>query len=170
MHLHKYLVVKERLRGEGDCLCDSAWQALEVCVVASTLGLVDPGTFAQSTDCICFLLFWTIMTHTHNFVCSFVHWSICLGLFCALSFDIALKGGKPNTDKAISFLSKPQYTLTASPLRFLLLLLFFSLNQSYLFECHLLSWAFGQTFKKWLRWVYLIWKCVFHSSLERTTF
>lgn len=112
--------MKEELRGKETW---PMWlwltKASEVCVAASTLGLVAPGTIAQLLTVFAPLhseLY--IVWDTHTFVCSFVHWSIYLGLFCALNFDIGMRGGKPNTDKAISFSPKPQCTLTASPLRF----------------------------------------------------
>lgn len=88
-------------------------------MAASTLGLVAPGTIAQLLTVFaplhCELC---TVRDTHTFVCCFMHWSICLGLFCALNFAIDMRGRKPNTDKANSFSSKPQCTLTASPLRF----------------------------------------------------
>lgn len=95
-------------------------------MAASTLGLVAPGTIAQLLSVFAPLhseLY--IVRDIYTFVCCFVRWSIFFGLFCAVNFDIYMRGRKPNTDKAISFSSKPQCTLTASPLRFFFIVVVF---------------------------------------------
>lgn len=113
--------------GEGDLACATlADKGFGGLCGSFHFGLGGSWDNCPVIECICSLhseLY--IVRDIYTFVCCFVHWSIFFGLFCAVNFDIYMRGRNPNTDKAISFSSKPQYTLTASPLRFFFIVVVF---------------------------------------------